>query len=681
MWRTVLQRSPTEKVDADKAPTPPTQTDGSGDAKSEANSWLHEQECSKRALLAQSDTDEAAWIQPDHKTSDAATGVGGAAFEPRDQMLARLLALEAEVSRLREGVRCLQSQALKARDASAPYLCAGHRSQILLARRDPGIAQLLGHELAVLGQFIALTLLPGFAGVRQARMMAVVASQPPPEESGARCPAWLPLEWGEGAMMQRLLEAANILRDGGTQKRAREAFQEAYTIHMRQNDEMHLAFSAALPLFFESLRTGEKGGYGASCGRGQLTFRKDHSHLDIPACIKLLEGLQSLSRFGDSPPALPPEGCPRWEYVRELCSQAALSLDVARLVYLERRRRSQNPEPQSSPLSDQVPEAVPMQEEVRGPASEKEKGDFSTQLVLDDGQEATSATDSHGTLSGISRESAPNTISIEECARLRQVALVRAGHFLSALQDPMDQLRAEYVSSMDQQMAGRESELLFPSFGKFVEEQLLPLYVRDISISTLGEVMMYYCAIEVDAKDEHRARQLLGVSSQSGLKRKLSVASSAPVTPMGPISQREPTLQDLIQASEASMKKQKMRSEMTTSVVEKRRHGMPAQADYLAPSSVARPFSERRPTDTSGSQQERKQRIPEQRTPEKKLKSSTSVSTALWKSPAPMMQTPPRRPKEDKSPVTWERRRAADHVQPSPRHSMTADWTVFPFSP
>ena len=130
--------------------------------------------------------------------------------------------------------------------------------------------------------------------------------------------------------------------------------------------------------------------------------------------------------------------------------------------------------------------------------------------------------------------------------------------------------------------------------------------------------MMYYCAIEVDAKDEHRARQLLGISSQSGLKRKLSVASSAPVTP---ISQKEPTLQDLIQdqicavcsqlffvafrsrvstlkASEASMKKQKMRSEMTTSVVEKRRHGMPAQADYLAPSSVARPFSERRPTDS-----------------------------------------------------------------------------------
>jgi len=315
-----------------------------------------------------------------------------------------------------------------------------------------------------------------------------------------------------------------------------------------------------------------------------------------------------------------------------------------------------------------------MQEEVRGPASEKEKGAVSTQLVLDDGKEPT---DSQGTFPGISRESAPKTISIEECARLRQIALVRAGHFLSALQDPMDKLRAEHASSMDQ-MAGRESELLFPSFGKFVEEQLLPLYVRDISISTLGEVMMYYCAIEVDAKDEHRARQLLGISSRSGLKRKLSVASSAPVTP---ISQREPTLQDLIQASEASMKKQKMRSEMTTSVVEKRRHGKPAQADYLAPSSVARPFSERRPTDNSGSQKETKQSIPEQRTPEKKLKSSTSVSTALWKSPAPMMQTPPRRPREEKSPVTWERRRAAGHVQPSPRHSMTADWTGFPFSP
>eukprot|EP00439_Symbiodinium_sp_Y106_P056728 s2910_g7.t6 len=649
--------------------------------------------------------EEAAWIPPDHQTSDAATGVGAAAsFEAKDQMLARLLALEAEVSRLREGAAPTASASPMSPEPSAESPRRPEERGGAVTERGEALLNSLAMSLLSSGSSVFASLSDGPTSPVWHHGSGAALSQ----QSGARCPAWLPLEWGEGAMMQRLLEAANILRDGGTEKRAREAFQEAYTIHMRQNDEMHLAFSAALPLFFESLRTGENGGCGASCGRGQLTFRKDHSHFDIPACIKLLEGLQSLSRFGDSPPALPPEGCPRWEYVRELCSQAALSLDVARLVYLERRRRSQTSEPQSSPLSDQVPEAPPMQEEVRGPASEKEKGAVSTQLVLDDGKEPT---DSQGTFPGISRESAPKTISIEECARLRQIALVRAGHFLSALQDPMDKLRAEHASSMDQ-MAGRESELLFPSFGKFVEEQLLPLYVRDISISTLGEVMMYYCAIEVDAKDEHRARQLLGISSRSGLKRKLSVASSAPVTP---ISQREPTLQDLIQdqpfavcshklcfvasnsrvstwqASEASMKKQKMRSEMTTSVVEKRRHGKPAQADYLAPSSVARPFSERRPTDTckqlgifednSGSQKETKQSIPEQRTPEKKLKSSTSVSTALWKSPAPMMQTPPRRPREEKSPVTWERRRAAGHVQPSPRHSMTADWTGFPFSP
>ena len=37
-----------------------------------------------------------------------------------------------------EGVQCLQSQALKARDATASHLCAGHRSQILHVRLDPG---------------------------------------------------------------------------------------------------------------------------------------------------------------------------------------------------------------------------------------------------------------------------------------------------------------------------------------------------------------------------------------------------------------------------------------------------------------------------------------------------------------------------------------------------------------
>lgn len=53
--------------------------------------------------------DEAAWIQPDRQTADAETGGGTAESEPKDQMLARLLALEAEVSRLREGAAPIAS--------------------------------------------------------------------------------------------------------------------------------------------------------------------------------------------------------------------------------------------------------------------------------------------------------------------------------------------------------------------------------------------------------------------------------------------------------------------------------------------------------------------------------------------------------------------------------------------
>ncbi|CAE7497876.1 akr1 [Symbiodinium natans] len=44
MWASVLKRSLTAKAEAERVPTPPTQTDGSGDAKSELNSSLHEQE-------------------------------------------------------------------------------------------------------------------------------------------------------------------------------------------------------------------------------------------------------------------------------------------------------------------------------------------------------------------------------------------------------------------------------------------------------------------------------------------------------------------------------------------------------------------------------------------------------------------------------------------------------------
>ena len=321
--------------------------------------------------------------------------------------------------------------------------------------------------------------------------MALVAV---PSESSQLCrtgPAWLPHKWGDNTMLTRLLEAANSLRENGSiQQRTTEAFREAYALHVKENDQMHLAFSATLPLFFEALRAGERGGINAECGSGQLAFHKDHSESSVPACIALLEMLQSLCRFGDRPPACPPEDWSKWQYVRELCSQAALSLDVARLVYLEQRttRRRKSADPPKPVLHDAAQEADP------DASSQAARG----QLVLDpDSARLEAAPDAVQQSAQVVRTGSRSFADTgrqgpdaRNYNQIRQDALVRAGRFLKALQEPMDQLKEDHekllhASAVDTGLEVRD--VLFPCFGKFLEEQLLPLYIRDLTLSTLGE--------------------------------------------------------------------------------------------------------------------------------------------------------------------------------------------------
>ena len=418
--------------------------------------------------------------------------------------------------------------------------------------------------------------------------MALVAWPPQPEPAEPRaCPEWLPLRWGNSAMLQRLLEAAGSFRESGRiQKHTWEAFKDAFTLHMQQCDQMHLAFSAALPLFFEALRSGEGGGGDAQCGRGQLAFHRDHIDICIPACIRLLERLQSLSRFGDRPPACPPEDIPKWKYVRELCSQAALSLDVARLVYLEQRRKKRDPRDAHNVDLGAIQERMSQTEDrqvVHKPDSTAKEA-VTSQLVLDsDSSHAVEGAPAkvRQSLQVVETEECSSSSTslqradIQEYKRIRHFALVRAGRFLKAVQAPMDQLREEseslsIMSGVDPGSAIRE--LLYPCFGSFVEQQLLPLYVRDIELVTMDEargtnsclqkgfvspapclhkawqVLQYYCAVPVDIEDERRARQILGVNPESRLKRRHSTASSASTTPIA--NQKEPTLmvqfQDLL---------------------------------------------------------------------------------------------------------------------------------------
>lgn len=237
------------------------------------------------------------------------------------------------------------------------------------------------------------------------------------EDAAARkqLPSWLLQRWSDGCEVQGpLREAARAGMETvrGSRERAHEAFQQAFAAHLQIRKRVHLSFSAALPCFFAELMKSP-----ADIHPGQLVapgLRASEAKTSAFACLaELLRQLQGAARFGDKPP-IRPEGMEKWEFVRELSSQAGLSLDLVRVHQAYRRhRRRQKP---SHMDSDQ------------------------TTLAIKDGVE-TSVEGKKGRGLELPTEATPETDSNPVSQAEAQSALTRAGAYLRALQMPLEQLR------------------------------------------------------------------------------------------------------------------------------------------------------------------------------------------------------------------------------------------------
>jgi len=164
---------------------------------------------------------------------------------------------------------------------------------------------------------------------------------------------------------------------------------------------------------------------------------------------------------------------------------------------------------------------------------------------------------------------------------------------------------------------GDDASILFPTFGEFIDKQLLPLYFRDVPFEKLTYLAEHYCGVPLDSDDEEQARKFLGQPKRApspGKRRQLKrhrtgSAASDPLRALSeagtssmdadvsPTSSHDSTtaaastrrmlrrntsnaaletpLSDLLPAKQEP----RLRSQMSTSVAEKRRKGVIAAPD------------------------------------------------------------------------------------------------------
>jgi hypothetical protein len=160
--------------------------------------------------------------------------------------------------------------------------------------------------------------------------------------------------------------------------------------------------------------------------------------------------------------------------------------------------------------------------------------------------------------------------------------------------------------------------LLFPTFGEFMDKQLVPLYIADIPFPNLTYLSERYCGVPLDSDDEEQAWKLIGRPSlapapakRRQLKGRRTGGTSAPSDPPRPFRGPTRTLSETGTidadvspsscrgiacttakgssgnvAPETPLKgllradrEPRLRSQMVTSVAEKRRKGCVAARD------------------------------------------------------------------------------------------------------
>jgi len=230
---------------------------------------------------------------------------------------------------------------------------------------------------------------------------------------------------------------------------------DVFRKHLEAVERPYLAFSASIPSLVALLGCANlpaSGGVRAISSADE-TASSGQAGCKYFQCAALIRHLMNTSQFGETPPARRPETIARDSFVRELCAQVGLSLDLARLAFAHSRElrsaaaASQRTEEPATPasaapqlrLQDAAAEASGTEEAITSVARECAETQQDTDEQAPDSQISQSCASTAGCTS---------TGSSHCCVRSTEVkgALARAGRYMAAMQMDMERLHDEHVA-------------------------------------------------------------------------------------------------------------------------------------------------------------------------------------------------------------------------------------------
>lgn len=124
--------------------------------------------------------------------------------------------------------------------------------------------------------------------------------------------------------------------------------------------------------------------------------------------------------------------------------------------------------------------------------------------------------------------------------------------------------------------------LVWPTFGEFVDHQLVPLYIADIPFHYLQTLIEKYCGAPLDSDDEERAWKTIGVLPSLPAKKRKRVSNVHVELPSAELNHTKKVVQfgRLSEVARPDSSNQAaLRPNMLTSVMEKRRKDRNAPPD------------------------------------------------------------------------------------------------------
>eukprot|EP00747_Dinoflagellata_sp_TGD_P027040 gnl/TRDRNA2_/TRDRNA2_132352_c0_seq2.p1 gnl/TRDRNA2_/TRDRNA2_132352_c0~~gnl/TRDRNA2_/TRDRNA2_132352_c0_seq2.p1 ORF type:complete len:863 (-),score=118.46 gnl/TRDRNA2_/TRDRNA2_132352_c0_seq2:92-2680(-) len=359
----------------------------------------------------------------------------------------------------------------------------------------------------------------------------------------------------------RFSEVLRQLQAGATEAAA-DALRGLLERHLQDPDRPHLSFSASLLSLFSLLRSAAGTSPADADSEAAAKIVCPYSQ-----CATLIRYIIEHARFHGEPPQRRPEDLSRQRFVRELAVQVGLSLDLVRLALSQRNESRRKAKPEQTPprrpargskrersaqsiersecetmleraglylaavqmhmdrLRDDTEQQMKERREQQALAAMQEvlsdEGKPSMDSDRPENDEGKPSMDSdrpENVLLPLNNADSDDTsrVIVTPSAPLGAAAWSESLAAKDRDSAPSTSAPARQPSASaprPRAVSFSVDTLLTPTFGEFVELQLLPLYIADVSFSKLRSITEDHSGMPLNSDDEEKAWKVVGVHS------------------------------------------------------------------------------------------------------------------------------------------------------------------------